>query len=587
MKPATMQVIVFVALGMLACGQTVLLPDGSELTGTIVHDSGHGVVLEYKTFRLKVGRDNIASVTGTSRFTRKLDLSKVDTKLKTAVNKAQNPQDIVTALSSFGQCLVPLVAHGVRREDPRFTPEAVCALLRQWQSPEGIPLVLGYIESPDPQVRTLAMRTLRYIPCQATAHILLRISRIREFGEDPLDILCELAHEHPTLEIPELLLKSLQNLKSLGADEYPLVGAMGRLNCGSQALMFLEKLTQDKNETLAMSAFQALAQSPDATHTLLKLLNRGDEFSKKQAMYALGTNGSFDAIPKLIPYLEVEERPLRFSAHWSLQKISGRKLPPVADVWHRWWREREGQLAQLENLHELLYRANDHGQIRTTLAGMAAIQDRASIPVIAELLGNPDPEVRSEACHALWKFKDRQAVLPLIDALKDEPQVRQAALVALHRLTGWQELPAHYETWQVWWTAQPENNAGSNCGLLKLLAGEMPAVSAGPLLRIMAATALGDCKEQQAIPLFLDILADAVEEGKMPESQQEFSLLAVAAHNLGRMKSKTAIPILIEALDYENAELRRVCHNALVHSTGQNFPCRCGPWMEWWNLHAR
>ncbi|MBI3830263.1 MAG: HEAT repeat domain-containing protein [Planctomycetes bacterium] len=73
-------------------------------------------------------------------------------------------------------------------------------------------------------------------------------------------------------------------------------------------------------------------------------------------------------------------------------------------------------------------------------------------------LGRKDPQERALAALALGGLFDPDTIEPLIEALRDKvPEVREAAQLALHSLTG-QDIPKEdYTAWRAWWKANEKH----------------------------------------------------------------------------------------------------------------------------------
>jgi HEAT repeat protein len=72
-------------------------------------------------------------------------------------------------------------------------------------------------------------------------------------------------------------------------------------------------------------------------------------------------------------------------------------------------------------------------------------------PQLEILLKRSDPFTRRDAVTALGRMRDRAAVRPLIECLRDDmPSVRREALKALQQITGYRHKES-YDEWMRWW----------------------------------------------------------------------------------------------------------------------------------------
>lgn len=158
----------------------------------------------------------------------------------------------------------------------------------------------------------------------------------------------------------------------------------------------------------------------------------------------------------------------------------------------------------------------------------------AVLPVLAELINDPDPLVRRTAAEALGKIGDGSAEPDLRRALHDgEPEVREAAVLALARL------PLFDET-----TGQ---------GIASLLDDENVAV------RRAAAQALGQADEAQAslVPSVADLLR-----------HQDAAVRRAAAQALFGMEGnrRAAVESLVRQSTDQDGKVRRWVIAALAES---------------------
>lgn len=153
----------------------------------------------------------------------------------------------------------------------------------------------------------------------------------------------------------------------------------------------------------------------------------------------LGAMGSWAAMPILVDTAWTADAPLARAATAAVAKTR----PP-------------GSTPELAGLS-----SHDDPEIRRmALEGLADGADSAAVErLTAVMLGDePLPELRVLAAGLLGRSASREAVEPLIRALRAEPQVAQAALGSLQALTG-QDLGPAQPDWVRWYEATRQDPA--------------------------------------------------------------------------------------------------------------------------------
>jgi HEAT repeat protein len=145
--------------------------------------------------------------------------------------------------------------------------------------------------------------------------------------------------------------------------------------------------------------------------------------------------------------------------------------------------------------------------------------DLAVVPVLAEAMSDSDPCVARTGSRLLGRMEHVQANDRLLVALRDtSAQVREMAALGLG-------------------VAEPD---AALAPLIGVLSGDP-----GPRVRVMAAWALGELENQEAI----ESLSMALKDGPVP-------LRRAAASALGEIERPEAVPALIQALDDSDATVR-------------------------------
>lgn len=181
-------------------------------------------------------------------------------------------------------------------------------------------------------------------------------------------------------------------------------------------------------------------------------LDARDAPTRREAALAVGWLRDDRSLGRLVELLEDPESAPRAAAHWSLRRISGRKLRATKDLWGRWLHESNGWWL---NRSEACFAILRTGQPPEVLAALREIgsQNIGRERIIRELeavLWMDSTEVVSTACAVLERLKDTAAVPMLARLLlREDPRVTAPVHRALQKLTGVQ-LPPEYSAWRSW-----------------------------------------------------------------------------------------------------------------------------------------
>ena len=224
-----------------------------------------------------------------------------------------------------------------------------------------------------------------------------------------------------------------------------LLWALGQSAQPAAVDLLIEFLAWDEEDPSAVVACidrlvstEGVEISDELAPSLRKLLAEEDSEVLKATCLALGRLFDSASVEPMIELLEHEDRGVRGNAHWSLQRITGKRFSEQPGPWRRWhgaelrWFEESGRqvVARL--------RAS-----RRELAA-AALQDVQRHPLFeAEFrretigaLAHPAPEVRELACRVVATFEGRDALPSLVELLWDRSEpVTVAAHQALKRVT--------------------------------------------------------------------------------------------------------------------------------------------------------
>jgi HEAT repeat protein len=182
------------------------------------------------------------------------------------------------------------------------------------------------------------------------------------------------------------------------------VHALGTI--GSEATVPLIAALNRKDRDLRLGVITALAEirDPRAVSSLVRMLEDRSSEVRWQAAIALGETGDSSATGALLESLRDHDKYVRYGSALSLIKIG---YKPVRDGEWAWY------YAGIQNW-----------------SGLAEL-GHPSLPALANLLGDPDSEVRIRAVRTLGETGDRDAGPVLLQALRDEDRrVRWEAALA-------------------------------------------------------------------------------------------------------------------------------------------------------------
>jgi HEAT repeat protein len=211
------------------------------------------------------------------------------------------------------------------------------------------------------------------------------------------------------------------------------------------------------------SLVNAMASSdPQAQRTAAERLIQDEQFMdsitgeptevRVKAAEALEALGTDKAVKQAIALLKDQDKPVRDRAILTLKKIgaaSPENIKELAggltegDTYARKgmmavFTDKDGIGPKPEVVTAIIEKMKERGEART-LGGDILSQPRftqgganaVSVPLLISYLKEKDEGVRSGAAEALGKIGDSRAVPPLIEALKDTPQVRRIAIGAI------------------------------------------------------------------------------------------------------------------------------------------------------------
>lgn len=181
-------------------------------------------------------------------------------------------------------------------------------------------------------------------------------------------------------------------------------------------------------------------------------LSSNDPQERQQAAASLGRLDDYESVSALIDLLKDPHAGVRYSAYWSLQRITTMTINSESRRWRIWfdgetsWWTSEGP-ALLSTIYGAEELSVVVGAINT--CGSKRLFRRQLTPELVPLLGHSEPAVVRMTCSALLSLRATEAVPDLIDVLEQaDPQVRERAWTALRGLTGLEDLPPEPGAWR-------------------------------------------------------------------------------------------------------------------------------------------
>jgi HEAT repeat protein len=330
-----------------------------------------------------------------------------------------------------------------------------------------------------------------------------------------------------------------------------------------------------------------------AVPALIQALNDDEWRVRWAAAQALGKIGNPQAVPALIQALKDENEWVRLAAAWTLGKIGSPAIPTLLEVLKdKDWRMRQaaaevlGKIGDPQAVPALIEALKDEDRrVRLVAAEALGKMGLPAIPPLIQALKDRDEDARLAAAWVLGKIGDPQAVLALLEALKDDKDewVRYQMKEALVEI-GMPAVPALLEA------LKGEDVRDVRQAAAEVL-GEIGDPRAVPALlealkdedvrdvRRAAALALGEIGDPRAVPALLEAIKDedvywaaARALGKIGDPRAVPALLEAlkdqrmrlsATEALGKIGDPQALPALLEALKDKDWGVRRAAAEAL------------------------
>ncbi|MER3501191.1 MAG: hypothetical protein IMHGJWDQ_001200 [Candidatus Fervidibacter sp.] len=249
---------------------------------------------------------------------------------------------------------------------------------------------------------------------------------------------------------------------------------------------------------------------------------------------------------------------------WSLQAIEKvrKEGPPLAR------KEAEGAFLQICEGFRKDLRENSDRLIRRDMARyIGELRYRRATPdLIDRLQKDPDPEVRSACAYALGNIKAKVALVPLQEAMdneKEEMPVRLAAAVALGQMGNQRGIQFLIDQLK----STDEKIRAAAVEALRTIGKPAASLlreaakSKDPLQRWGAIAALGETGDPRAVPVLLRALRD-----------QDENVRAVAAASLGKLRYARAAPDLVRTLGDKSERVQAHAEWALENIGDRAIP---------------
>lgn len=338
-----------------------------------------------------------------------------------------------------------------------------------------------------------------------------------------------------------------------------------------KVIPILAKLFQDSDYAARYYATFALGllKSKAAVSTILKALKDPDWAVRERAAWVLGYMGlevvcAEIAVPVLCEMLSAPIVEVRIRAAFSLCKFNSAAAIPTlldvmqqADFGEQWDLEEALGMITSEAAVPLFLEGIENTEVRWTAARLLGkLGSRSAIPKLFSLLEHDAHDVRISATAALG-YLGLEALPGLFKAIEDPiPDVRKTAAEALTNIGSEQAINALLKALEdtndevrsaVVWAI---GYCGSENNVPRLIKSLSKDRYSG--VRMNAARALGKIKSDTAVPALLKALEDS-----------DYYDCESAVWALGEIGSDAAISALAKALEHANSEIRWSVANAL------------------------
>ncbi len=302
------------------------------------------------------------------------------------------------------------------------------------------------------------------------------------------------------------------------------------LNIGEPAAPCLAEILKQKGTAAEASAIVILGRlkAPAAVSDILPYLRHPEPTFRRLAVAALTEIGDPRAEEYFLGLLEDADPALRMYASIGLMNMGGKiaiklLLTSLGNPDTHWLAVRIlDQISEREV--DLLIDALKDERTRWYARQKLVELDGAILPQLEEGLRSEDPATRESIAIVLGEVKDRRAVRPLLEALRDEERFVMTSAASLVQI----------------------GDPGSVEPLIEMLSSRNEQV------RLYAAYALGGLNDARAVEPLIGLLQD-------PDT----SIRGVAAHALGVLGSREATRPLLDLLQDPSEHVRLTAVHAL------------------------
>ncbi len=208
------------------------------------------------------------------------------------------------------------------------------------------------------------------------------------------------------------------------------------------SLAILSETLRSENPDRVVAALQFLEsfQSDDATRAIAALLDHPDPYVRATAVSALGRQAGTNVVERLAPLLEDPNPRVRANA---IEALAAAKDPALVErlrplLQDPSMRARVNTVITLTAIQGVSAALERMPLIRDLARGDRTARSRAtyvlgrlpleqSMDLLAELLNDPEIQIRCEAARALGRIGSPRAIPPLIEALAGPPDLRHFA----------------------------------------------------------------------------------------------------------------------------------------------------------------
>lgn len=399
--------------------------------------------------------------------------------------------------------------------------------LGQIQAKEAVAPLIELLKDKESDVQSCAVVALGKMHAKEAINPLIELIRDKE-----IYVKHSVAYALDLMQAKEAVLPLIELLKNKQIEVRRITAyILGRMQA-TEGIFPLTELLKDKELEVRGYAAYALGElhNKEAILPLIELLKDKELFVRGCAAYALGQIQATEAFPSLIELLKEKEVYFKEPQSYQLVKIDGEERLVILHVLSTVRQSAAYALNKIQPKEAVLVLVELLKDKKSLVRGNAAsslgeIQANETVPILTTLLRDNETYVREKTALALGRMKAAVAVSLLIQLLKDNvSNVREKAAWALGTIRAQEAVSS----------------------LIELLKDKETDV------RASAAFALSQIQAQKAIPSLIELLKD-----------KESDVRGRAAYALGQIKSENAVIPLIELLRDKESNVRERAADAL------------------------